>query len=180
MAIHGARSAVTGTNPLAFALPHPLGPRLIDQASSATAWVKIRDAAVAGDPLPTGWAIDADGEPTTDARAAADGAVLPFGGIKGGNVALMVEMLAALSGGAFSLDAAPFDSGSRPPGVGVFVFVLDPAAFDPKYPTRSEAHLDRLARTHGVDFGRRKAPPAEIELTDEVYRALTTTTEETS
>lgn len=178
MSVHGAREAVTGTNPHAFALPHPSGPRLFDQASSATAWVKIRDAAEGGEPLPDGWALAADGEPTTDAKVAMDGAVLPFGGVKGGNIALMVELLAALSGGAFSLDAAPFDSGDRSPGLGVFVLVLDPAAFGPDYPARTDAHLERLRADHGVDFGRRKPPPADIELSEDVYRALTAITKE--
>lgn len=173
MATHGAREAVTGTNPHAFALPHAHGPRLFDQASSATAWVKIRDAAEVGEPLPEGWAIDADGEPTTDARAALGGAVLPFGGVKGSNIAFMVEMLATLAGGAFSVEAAPFDSGTRSPSLGVFVLALDPEAFDPGYPERAEAHLERLTREHGIDFGRRKAPPEYIELPDKVYRALT-------
>ncbi|MGO1538182.1 MAG: Ldh family oxidoreductase [Leucobacter sp.] len=172
MAVHGARRAITGTNPFAFALPHAEGPRLFDQASSATAWVKIREAAIAGEPIAEGSAIDAQGDPTTDAAAAMTGAVLPFGGVKGGNIALMVEMLATLAGGAFSLDAAPFDSGSESPGLGLFVLVLDPSAFDPDYPERAETHLARLARDHGVDFGRRKTPPTHIELTEEDYRAL--------
>ena len=51
----GAREAVTGTNPLSFALPHPDGPRMFDQAASATAWVNIRDAADRGEFIPTGW-----------------------------------------------------------------------------------------------------------------------------
>lgn len=70
-------------------------------------------------------------QPLADVRAvdaALTGAALPFGGSKGDTIALMVEMLAALAGGAFALDAAPFDSGSRSPGLGLFILALDPTA----------------------------------------------------
>src|SRR5262245_34526570 len=70
MSLYGAPAALTGTNPFSFALPAQPTPRLIDQASSAAAWVKIREAASAGDPIPEGWALDADGAATTDAAAA--------------------------------------------------------------------------------------------------------------
>lgn len=172
MSVHGARDAVTGTNPLSFALPHPSGPRMVDQASSATAWVSVRDAASRGEAIPPGWALDADGEPTVDAAAGLAGALLPFGGTKGGNVALMIEMLSALSGGAFSRDAPPFDSGRRPPGLGLFLVAVDPAATDPGYVDRTETHLCGLAADHGVDFGRRKPARPELEIAESVYRAL--------
>jgi (2R)-3-sulfolactate dehydrogenase (NADP+) len=164
MTVHGADREVTGTNPIAFALPHPDGPRMFDQAASETAWVKIRDAADRGSSIPEGWALDPEGEPTTDARAAIAGALLPFGGVKGGNIALMIEMLAALSGGAFSLDAAPFDSGDASPSLGMFAIAIDPTAFADDYPQRAEEHLRRLHEEHGVDFGRRRAEVTEVEM----------------
>src|SRR5699024_9295558 len=126
------------------ALPHPDGPRLIDQASSAAAWVRVRDAASAGEQIPADWAQDGTGEPTTDAEAALAGALLPFGGTKGGNIALLVEMLAVLSGGSFSLDAAPFDHGTASPRLGLFLLALDPDVFDPGYADRVQDHLHRL------------------------------------
>lgn len=164
MAVHGADQKVTGTNPIAFALPHPDGPRMFDQATSETAWVKIRAAADDGSSIPEGWALGPEGEPTTDARAALAGALLPFGGVKGGNIALMVEMLAAMSGGSFSLDAAPFDSGETSPSLGMFAIAIDPSAFAGDYPQRAETHLRRLREEHGVDFGRRKDEVTEVEL----------------
>lgn len=172
VSVFGAREAVTGTNPMAFALPHPDGPRMFDQAASATAWVNIRTAAERGEPIPDGWALDPQGEPTTDAAAGMMGALLPFGGAKSANIALMVELLAAMSGGAFSLDAAPFDEGDEPPSVGLFAVAIDPTAFDPDYPARAEKHLQRLTAEHGVDFGRRKTPPTHIDLPLGVYDAL--------
>lgn len=173
MSALGARDAVTGTNPMSFALPHLDGPRMFDQAASATAWVNIRDAAEAGERIPEDWALDAQGEPTTDPAVGMAGALLPFGGAKAGNIAFMVEMLAAMSGGAFSLDAPPFDSGHESPSVGLFAIAIDPTAFDPDYPSRAEAHLRDLTAQHGVDFGRRKAPRPEIDVPARVYEALT-------
>ncbi|MEV1042079.1 MULTISPECIES: Ldh family oxidoreductase [unclassified Streptomyces] len=174
MAVYGARVAITGTNPLSCALPHPSGPRMFDQATSAAAWVTVRDAAMRGETIPDGWALDADGNPTSDARAALSGALLPFGGVKGANIALVVEMLAAVAGGSFSQDAAPFDSGTRSPRLGLFVTAIDPTAFDTSYAQRAEDHLSRLASEHDADFGRRKTPITEVEIPDDVYRALTT------
>ena len=103
---------------------------VIDQASSATAFVNIRRAAAAGESIPAGWALGPDGEPTQDADAALQGTLLPFGSHRGGNIALLVEILATLSGASFSLDAAPFDSGTASPGIGVFLLGIDPARFD--------------------------------------------------
>lgn len=172
MSVFGSASPIAGTNPLAFAIPHPRGPRVFDQAASEAAWVSVRDAARRGDPLPPGWALGPDGQPTTDARAALDGALLPFGGVKGSNIAVMIEVLAAMSGGAFSLDAEPFDAGDRSPQLGMLIVAIDPSAFAEGYEQRVETHLERLADDHGVDVGRRKHPLPEIELAEPLYRAL--------
>jgi (2R)-3-sulfolactate dehydrogenase (NADP+) len=138
MSIGGARTPVLGTNPLAYGVPRPGAPPVvIDQASSSTAFVNIRRAADAGEPIPAGWALGPDGEPTEDAAAALQGTLLPFGGHRGGNVALLVEVLATLSGASFSLDAAPFDRGGTSPRIGVFVLVIDPSRF--------AGSVDRLA-----------------------------------
>lgn len=173
MSVHEAREPVTGTNPLAFALPHPSGPRVIDQAASATAFVTIREAARRGERIPEGWALDADGRPTTEATAALAGVLLPAGGIKGGNIAMMIEMLAAISGGSFSLEAAPFDEGTESPRLGLMIAAIDPTAFAEDYPERAEAHLLRLHERFGIDVGRRKEPRTHVELPGNVLAALT-------
>ena len=114
----GGTEAVYCTNPMSFAAPQADGPPLIiDQSSSATAFVNVRQAAAEGRPIPAGWALDASGKPTTDAAEAVKGTLLAFGGARGANIALMVEVLAAgLSGANWSLDAPPFASGSKGPG----------------------------------------------------------------
>jgi (2R)-3-sulfolactate dehydrogenase (NADP+) len=130
MSLGGAPRPILGTNPLAYGIPRPAKlPVVIDQASSSTAFVNIRRAAEAGEPIPAGWALGPDGQPTQDANAALQGALLPFGGHRGGNIALLVEILATLSGANFSIDAAPFDSGSISPGIGVFLLCIDPGNF---------------------------------------------------
>jgi (2R)-3-sulfolactate dehydrogenase (NADP+) len=81
MTVPGGRTPVYCTNPLAFAAPVENGPPLvIDQASSATAFVAIRQRAERGEQLASGWTVDESGVETTDARAAMRGALLTFGG----------------------------------------------------------------------------------------------------
>lgn len=152
VAPQGATRPVYCTNPLAFAAPRAgAAPLLIDQSSSATAFVNVRAAADAGRPIPEGWAIDAEGQPTTDASAAVKGALLAFGGARGANIALMVEVLAAgLSGANWSLDAPPFGVGSEGPGTGLFVLALDPKLIDPDFDIRLATHTARLAADYQV------------------------------
>jgi (2R)-3-sulfolactate dehydrogenase (NADP+) len=112
MSLGGARKSILGTNPLAYGIPRPgKVPVVIDQASSSTAFVNIRRAAEAGAAIPVGWALGPDGEQTQDATAALQGTLLPFGSHRGGNVALLVEVLATLSGALFSMDAPPLTTG---------------------------------------------------------------------
>ncbi len=133
MTVPGAKAPVYCTNPIAFAAPLDQGPPLlIDQASSATAFVQLRHYAERGEPLPPGWAVDSAGEPTTDPKAALRGALLAFGGARGANIALMVEVMAAgLAGANWALDAPAFTSGDRSPGAGLLVIAITPALLAP-------------------------------------------------
>jgi (2R)-3-sulfolactate dehydrogenase (NADP+) len=131
MAFHGARPARLGTNPIAFASPLPGQPPLvIDLALSQAARGRIVAAEKAGRAIPEGWAVDAEGQPTTDPSAALKGALLPIGGAKGSALALMVEVLsAALAGAAFGWEASSlFDDQGGPPDLGQTLVALDPEA----------------------------------------------------
>lgn len=181
MAPPGVARPVYCTNPLAFAAPQTDGPPLvIDQSSSATAFVKLRQAAAAGGAIPDGWAIDAAGAPTTDANAAMRGALLTFGGERGANIALMVEVLAAgVSGANWSLDAPSFSKGAVSPGSGLFVLALDPAVFGSGFGDRLAAQINRLEQ-HGVyipgsrkQVVREKAKSDGITIPAALYRRLT-------
>lgn len=127
----GGGLPVYSTNPMAFGFP--LGedslPLVIDQSSSATAYVNIVAAAAEDRPIPTGWAVDENGQNTQDPHKALNGALLPFGGRKGGNVALIVEMLSAgVSGGPWSLDTPDALSGELRPAVGLTIIAMMPGA----------------------------------------------------
>lgn len=121
-----------GTNPIAFACPRtPSPPLVIDLSLSKVARGKIMLANKEGKPIPQGWALDKDGNPTTDAHAALEGTMLPIGDAKGAALALMVEILAAgLARANFAFQASSFfDAEGPPPGVGQCFILIDPAAF---------------------------------------------------
>jgi (2R)-3-sulfolactate dehydrogenase (NADP+) len=119
-----------GTDPIAFAAPLGAGkpPLVIDLALSMAARGKIVAAQKAGKVIPSDWAVDAEGRPTTDPDAALAGALLPIGGAKGAALAVMVEVLAAaLTGSAFGWEASSmFDDQGGPPNVGHIFVAIDP------------------------------------------------------
>lgn len=133
MAAHGGSRPVFGTNPIAFACPRPDGapPIVIDMALSTVARGRIVNAAERGEAIPSGWANDATGRPTTDAKSALAGTLRPVGDAKGAALALMVEILAAgLTGATLAADATSFlDTKGGPPGTGQLLITLAPDAF---------------------------------------------------
>ena len=128
----GGNRPIYGTNPVAFACPRvDADPIVADFSTSKVARGKIKLAADKGEPIPEGWAVDADGNPTTDASAAMAGSLLPMGDAKGAALVLMVEILAAtLTGSHHGFEASSFfDDKGSPPHIGQFFFVMDPHAF---------------------------------------------------
>lgn len=132
VAPHGGSKPVFGTDPFAFGWPrsgkHPL---IFDFATSAIARGEIELHRRAGKPIPLGWAVDSDGNPTTDPDAALAGAMLPFGGYKGTALALMVELMAGpMINDLISSEALAVDNGagSAPLG-GELILVFDPDRF---------------------------------------------------
>jgi (2R)-3-sulfolactate dehydrogenase (NADP+) len=131
MPVPGGRRPLLGTNPVAAAFPRRESPPLVvDLALSEVARGKIMVAAKEGRPIPEGWALDAEGRPTTDAKAALDGAMLAMGGTKGAALALVVELLCvALGAAAFGFEADSFFAPSpNPPRLGHALLVVDPGA----------------------------------------------------
>jgi len=135
MPFWGGRQAMLGTNPVAFACPWftPDGvaaaaPLVVDLALSVAARGKIVAAQQAGRAIPSEWAVDAAGQPTTDPREALAGTLVPIGGAKGGALALMVEILgAALTAGAFGWEASSFfDADGKSPEMGHLFIAIDP------------------------------------------------------
>lgn len=142
MAPWGGRDIRVGNNPLGLGAPRRNAPPFIlDIAMSVAARGKMRKAAEKGEPIPEGWALDADGSPTTDPEKGLAGYVLPIGGHKGYGLALMVDVLAgALSGGAVSTEVnSLFQQRDRPQRVSHFFIAIDPAKT-----IGTEAYLDRI------------------------------------
>lgn len=125
----GGTKPIYGTNPMAFAWPRDGKPPVVfDQASAASARGEIQLHLREGKPIPAGWAVGPDGEPTTDPETALAGAQLPFGGHKGASIALMVELLAgALIGDLFSYESKEADRNKvGAPLGGEFLIAIDP------------------------------------------------------
>ena len=133
----GGKRPLFGTNPIAAIFPRRPGrqgqntpPLVIDLSLSEVARGKLMIAAREGREIPTGWALDRDGNPTTDPAKGLEGMMLPAGGVKGAMLALVVELLCcALSGAHFGYEADSFFSaeGNRP-RIGQAFLVIDPAA----------------------------------------------------
>ncbi|WP_170427346.1 Ldh family oxidoreductase [Ruegeria arenilitoris] len=128
----GGSKPVVGTNPFSVAAPGPDGEPalLIDQSASTIAKSEVMKHAREGKPIPVGWALDADGNPTTDPEVGLKGSMAPSGGYKGVGVALMVELLAAaLTGATLGINASPFSgTAGGPPKTGQFFIAIDPGA----------------------------------------------------
>ncbi len=101
MAAWGGKKPILGTNPICVAFPGRGVPSVVlDMATSETAAFRINSAASKGEKIPAGWALDEEGNPTTDPQAALRGALLPFGGYKGYGLAVAVELLSSVLLGA--------------------------------------------------------------------------------
>ena len=137
----GGGKGVFGTNPIAFAAPRREAPPLvIDMGLSKVARGNVMVAARAGEPIPEGWALDADGKPTTDAAAAMEGTMVAMGDAKGTALVMMVEILAvALTASNFGYEASSFFTAEGPaPRTGQFLMAIDPYGFS------AGAFADRL------------------------------------
>lgn len=133
LALEGFDGAAIGHNPIAFACPvSGSAPVVFDIACSVAARGHILLAAREGRDIPEGWALDANGRPTTDADAALGGALLPMGGHKGMGIAMLVECLAGvLTATAASLEpeANIVPANGAMGRQGAFMWLVDPRAF---------------------------------------------------
>lgn len=129
LAHYGSRQGMLGTNPFSVAIPvADQEPMVLDFACSVTARGNISNARREGQSIPSGWAIDKNGDPTTDAAEALKGFVLPFAGYKGSGLAIVVDMLCGvLSGAAYGVHLRDGHQGG--PNVGHFFMAIDLAAF---------------------------------------------------
>lgn len=162
----GATARVYGTNPISFAAPAEGDPIVVDQATSAVAKTEVLRRAAAGTPLDPGWAQDRAGRPTLDAGEALAGSLLPAGGLRGANIALMVEVMATLlAGGTASRDAPPLgEAEAPPPHLGQVFLALDPARFGAADPGAVEPLVAALSAAGLGIPGARRATGARQSL----------------
>ena len=165
----GGKTRVLGTNPMAFSAPDGKGGLAMqfDQSTTTVALGKITMAKAAGERIPEGWAIDAEGNPTTDPEAALTGSLVSMGGYKGWGFGLMAELLAAgLTGGVVSRDVKPLKAPDGPPhDLGQYYLLMDPDASDAFFDRLKQVEegvaLDEGARIPGQ--GKQDQDPVALE-----------------
>lgn len=167
----GGAEAMVGNNPLAIAVPTAAGargdfPAAVDMALSATAMGRIRLAAAAAQPIPEGWAVDAEGQPTTDPRAAIEGMLLPAAGPKGFGLACIIDLLCGgLSGGGLGADVKPlYGNAALPYSCSHLFLALDLGHFPAgaELPRRAAAQLERIAASRKAPGVARIYAPGEL------------------
>lgn len=165
----GGKTRVIGTNPIAFSVPDGTGgiAMQFDQSTTTVALGKITMAKAAGEQIPVGWAVDADGQPTNDPEAALGGSLISMGGYKGWGFGLMAELLAAgMTGGVVSRDVKPLKAPEGPPhDLGQYYLLIGPDS-SPEFFERFERvaegiALDEDARMPGR--GKEEQDPVTLE-----------------
>jgi len=179
----GGKKAFYGTNPIAAIFPRRgAAPIVADLSLTEVVRGKIMLYAKEGKPIPLGWAVDKDGNPTTDAKAALTGSLNAIGGVKGTVLALMVEILCvALTGAAFSFENDSYFEPGNQPRIGHAILAIDPEALAgaESYFSRLEVMLSKMLAEGSVRLpgGRRQQAAATalaegIELSDALHRQL--------
>ena len=163
----GGRKKIIGTNPWSVGAPAGRhAPYLMDMANTGVARGKIYLARQRRERIPPGWALDADGAPTTDPQAAIDGIILPMAGHKGYAIALTVDLLSGvLSGSAFlSAVNGPYKTDLRS-GAGHFITAYDIRAFQPlaEFNVRMEAFIAELKGVPLAEGSEEVFYPGEME-----------------
>src|SRR5688572_16198586 len=146
----GGRKALFGTNPVAAVFPRKdQAPLVIDLALTTVVRGRIMMAMKRGERIPEGWALDRNGQPTTDPKEAIEhGSLFPIGGAKGAMLALMFELIcAALTGAAIGPEADSFfsEEGNKP-RIGQAFIAIDPAALSgtDKFSERTETIVSTM------------------------------------
>lgn len=149
VAAPGSRSAVTGSNPFAYAVPAARHrPLMLDMSIATVAGGKVYAARERGEPIPATWLIDEDGLPTDDPASYPEHSVLtPAAAHKGYGLALLVETLAGcLTGAAITWQIKAWMGGdlTQPTGHGAAFLALDCAAIGPDLPQRVDELIDEV------------------------------------
>jgi (2R)-3-sulfolactate dehydrogenase (NADP+) len=150
----GGKRAFYGTNPVAAIFPRKdAEPIVVDLSLTEVTRGKIMVYAREGKPIPLGWAVDKDGNPTTDPKVALTGSLNAIGGVKGAALALMVEVLCVgLTGAAFSFENDSYFEPGNKPRIGHAILAIDPGALagSDSYFSRLEVMITSMLRDEGV------------------------------
>lgn len=172
MAPWGGREKRVGTNPWSWAAPvGNAAPMVLDIANTGVARGKIYLAKQKGLPIPEGWALDADGAPTTDPAAAIAGIILPMAGHKGYGIAVMMDVISGvLTGSAFGRGVVGPYEADKPSGAGQMMIALDIAAFMPlaEFHARMADLVAELKATPLAQGAEEIFYPGELEARSEV------------
>ena len=172
----GGNKAVIGTNPIAMTVPGDDGPLMhFDFSTSAVALGKITMAKAAGEAIPLGWAVDADGQPTTDPEAALKGALVSAGGYKGWGFGLMAEMLAAgMTGSVNSLDVSGLKVATgKPHDLGQFYILMDPGTYHDGFADRFARVAEAVAAQEGARIpGADRQEMTEVDVPDALWELV--------
>jgi len=144
----GGVERLLGNNPWSVAVPAGKRPPVVlDMANSVVAAGKIRALQKEGKPIPEGWALNKDGEPTTDPDEALKGILLAIGGYKGYGITLMVDLLTGvLTDSNSGPRVKTVDQDAEPAGIGHSFMAIDLAAFTDvaAFKTRMDAYVDEI------------------------------------
>jgi LDH2 family malate/lactate/ureidoglycolate dehydrogenase len=167
MAPWGGRKKVIGNNPWSWAAPAGShAPMVLDIANTSVARGKIYLAKQKGLPIPEGWAVTADGAPTTDPSAAIDGIILPMAQHKGYAISVIMDMLSGvLTGSAFATGVSGPYQAQRRSGAGHMMIALDIAAMQPlaKFGERMDRYIAELKAVPLAPGFNEVLYPGEIE-----------------
>lgn len=171
----GGKTRVIGTNPMSFAVPDGQGgvAMMFDQSTTSVALGRITMAKAAGESIPEGWAVDADGAPTTDPEAALAGSLCSTGGYKGWGLGLMVEIMAAgLAGGTPSRDVKPLKAPEGAPHDLGHCFVLIDPGVRPDFHAMVAGLADAVSQDDGARVpGRDKVLLTKVNVPDALWEA---------
>lgn len=166
----GARGAVTGSNPLAYAIPADKHrPIILDMAISTVAGGKVNAAKALGLPIPDNWIVDRDGRPTTDpSQFFNGGALLPMAGHKGYGLALLIETLSGILSGAairWGIRSWMLADASLPTEHGAAFLAIDPRCIVPEggFRSRMDALIDEIHAAPKAEGSERIYVPCERE-----------------
>ena len=178
VAAPGGKTRAIGTNPIAFSVPDGEGgiAMQFDQSTTTVALGKITMAKAAGQSIPEGWALDADGNPTTDPDAAIKGSLVSMGGYKGWGFGLMAEVLAAaLTGSVLSRDVKPLKAPEGAPhDLGQYYLIIDPSVSH-DFGDKVKALAAHIAQDEGARMpGRDKATMNPVEVGEATWAQIIT------